>query len=203
MQLRSYAGRGICNDEIFSRFVSNFDQFKQNDFIVYQFTFPSRKGFVENDTYRSSAGFFNDVDTFRNSMKADDTNNQKLLDYLLGNSYYSKSFIYHSVQRVMSLLNYLQNKLQITYRVLFICNEYTDLVNKMNGPQYELQSSTDYDISDRLFSYYKDKIIYMNDKNIGIVDYIRNNKMTVTGADLHPNLDGHNFIFNKLVKSVS
>lgn len=199
-----FAFPALCNDEIFSRFVSCIDKFEKGDLITYQFTFPVRKGFlVDYKNYESSAGFFNDIEVNKELMKQNIFANQSLVDLLLSNAEFAQMFLYHTVQRVVKLLNYLKDKREVNYRVLFISNEFTDIVNKMNSQKHTLRyDKPDYDVTERFFEPFTNQTVRMDEDNLGMINYVMKNKMTVSKSDNHPNVEGHKNIFDKIFKSL-
>ena len=201
---QQYAFPALCNDEIYSRFISCIDKFSQGDFITYQFTFPVRKGFlVDYRNYESSAGFFNDIEPNKDLMKQNIFANQSLVDLLVSNAQYSEMFLYHTVQRAVKVLNYLKDKRKVDYRVLFICNEFSELVDRMNGEKYTLRfDKKDYDVTERFFEKFLDQVIFMDDNTLGMVNYVTQNNLSISKSDNHPNEQGHEYIFNKILSSL-
>lgn len=204
MTHHQHAFPALCNDEIFSRFVSCIDKFKSGDLITYQFTFPVRKGFiVDYKNYESSAGFFNDIEANRELMKQNIFANQSLVDLLLSNAEFSHMFLYHTVQRVVKLLTYIRDNKGVDFRILFINNEYEELVNRMNGDRYTLRTDKpDYDITDRFFIKYLNETVYMDDLTLGMIDYVTKNNITVSRSDNHPNMKGHYHIFDRIKQTL-
>lgn len=201
---QQYAFPALCNDEIFSRLISNIDKFKKGDVITYQFTFPTRKGFlVDYSNYESSAGFLDDTLISKETVKKNLFANPSLIDLLVSNAEYSEMFLYHTVQRAVKLLLYLKENVGISFRLLFINNDFQKLVTKMNEPKKILRvDKPDYDVTDRFFLSFKDEIVLMDNSSIGLHDYMSANNLTVSASDNHPNVQGHNHIFEQIVLSL-
>lgn len=192
----------LCNDEIFSRFCSSLSSIKKDDIILYQFTFPVRKGFVINNSdYESSAGFFADVNANPDKLKSNPFVNQEMIDYLFLNSNFIHYSIYFLIQRVVSILKFLEETLEIKYRLLFINDEYDDTIKAMNSIKKKLRvDKPDYDLTERFFISFADKVIMFNE-SISILDYVYNNKLTVSAQDTHPNQQGHNKIAEQIINT--
>lgn len=206
LDLDQQAFPALCNDEIYSRFLGNLDKYKEGDIILYQFTFPARKGFlVENSHYESSAGFFSDTNKDNNSrLKTNVFANQKVVDYLYDNVEFIHFFNYFTLQRVVSVLQYIEKSIGIRYRILFITEDFTDLVFKMNEDKKDLRvdGKYDYEVKDRFFIKFMKNVIKMNEDSLSISDYVIENNLTVDEYDKHPGVSGHKFIADKIIASL-
>lgn len=207
LELKSYAFPALCNEEIYSRLVSSLDEIQSGDLITYQFTFPSRKGFiVDYSHYETSAGFFNDSGKSRNErLKKNPFADQAIVDYLIANADYTQKLLYYPLQRAIKLLKYLEKEKNIKFRLLFINNEYDEYISRMTGPKHALRTDnkTAYEIQDRFFIDFSRNIIRMDDNSTGIVEYVMANNLTVSEHDSHPGREGHKYLANKIISSLS
>lgn len=207
LELKSYAFPALCNDEIYSRLVGSLDEIENNDVILYQFTFPSRKGFiVDYSHYETSAGFFNDSGKSRNeTLKKNPFADQDIVDYLILNADNTQKLLYFTLQRTIKLLKYLQKEKNIKFRVLFINDEYDEYILRMNAQKQPLRTDnkTAYEIQDRFFLDFDKNVVRMDDNSSGIIEYIMANNLTVSEHDSHPGREGHKYLANKILNSFS
>lgn len=205
LELKSYAFPALCNDEIYSRLVGSLDEIENNDVILYQFTFPSRKGFiVDYSHYETSAGFFNDSGKSRNErLKKNPFADQDIVDYLILNADNTQKLLYFTLQRTIKLLKYLQKEKNIKFRVLFINDEYDEYILRMNAQKQPLRTDnkTAYEIQDRFFLDFDKNVVRMDDNSSGIIEYIMANNLTVSEHDSHPGREGHKYLANKILNS--
>lgn len=203
-QHKQNAFPALCNDEIFSRFCSSISEIQDNDIVLYQFTFPVRKGFVVNNSdYESSAGFFADVNANPDKLKNNPFVNQEMIDFLFLNSKFIDLSLYFIVQRVVSILEYFKKTKEVKYKLLFINKEYEDIVNAMNSEKTQLRyDKPDYDLTERFFINYMDKVINF-DGTFGMLDFVYNNELTVSKQDSHPSQEGHNKIAEYIIKTLT
>lgn len=206
LELQHLAAPALCNDEIFSRFISNLDKYQEGDLITYQFTYPARKGFfVENSHYESSAGFFSDTAKDNNGrLRTNVFANQKVVDYLFANVEFCSMFLYFTVQRVVTVLDYLKQSRGVNYKILFINEEFAELVYKMNSNYRNLRvdGKDMYEVKDRFFIKFLDNVITMDNTTIGISEYIEANNLTVDQYDKHPGVAGHRFLADRIISTL-
>jgi len=206
LELKNYSFPALCNDEIQSRFIGSIDELEDNDVILYQFTYPSRKGFiVDYSHYESSAGFFNDSGKSRNErLKKSPFADQDTVDYLILNADNTQKLLYFTLQRTIKLLKYLEKEKNIKFRLLFINDEYDEYILRMNAQKHPLRTDykTAYEIQDRFFLDFYNNTIRMDDNSTGIAEYVKVNNLTVSEHDNHPGREGHRYLADRILNSL-
>jgi hypothetical protein len=174
------ANAGRSNDMLFYELMSNVNNIKEDDYIIFQFSSFDRIGhFVDDNlhSYFSSAGLPQlGIDHKMNEEPFKNFSKQELkilLDYII--EWHPRTWKFE-IDNTINLLNYLKSTKNINYSLLYMLNEY----QVINENVIKLPTNT-------------------NKNNISIHDFLMENKLTIsdefpdeyTYFDSHPGFGGH------------
>lgn len=186
----------ICNNEIYHRLTKDFDLFKKDDFIIYQFTASDRGGYYVNDDslYITTSLLTPDVEmntlvlnewgVGREKYEVSDEHLLKLLDYSI---VWEKHSIFYKYNIAYNTLEFLKESIGVNYVMLFLDNGFSKFC-KNNTIKFPLKS---------------------DENNYSLNNWAMENKLTIADSnsirpkwDTHPNEKAQYHIASKILKFI-
>lgn len=181
----------LCHNETYHRLLSDIDEFKKNDLIVYQFTSGNREGFMmdNHSFYYSSAGIANTIEETvetmnkwgggRSKYPMTDEQIMSIMGYI---NDWGEHTLFYKYNRVNKLLTHLEKTIGIKFVYLFLDSNFHSFIDN-NTILFPDGNSTTPSI-----------LKWVSDNKLALSDY-RND---VHPLDKHPNHFAHKIIGGKI-----